>query len=182
MIADGGDRTHFHDRAVEHIWRSRQAHRTRGRQNFCAAQLRMFCEFPHSVETTEGDVGAAKGLRHASRVETRKSLCHLAIERRAVFGALAVGRKQRMVNHVGSREHVSAEICPLPLGLDRDDELSAIAARIGAVRRDRRMVEPEPLWLAPRILAVDQRNRHPVGDASNSETVIRQPSPVRSRA
>ena len=105
---------------------------------------------------------SASRFNSSSRVSVAKLSPTVLSVSRAVADALDHVGKARIVRQVGLAQHVGAELLPLALALDRNQDVLAVLGAEHAIGRDRGMGEAHPLR---RIAGfrIEQRHRQPVG-------------------
>ena len=170
--------------AAESTARPRRSRAARGarlaarRRHGQTAQVRMSAEAGDIVDGAEGDAGGLQQNDQRGVVVTATGSGHDGIERLAIGDPVVVrlepgiGGERRLLQHGG------AELAPLALVLDRDQQRPAVGALEHAVGRDRGMGEAESLRAPARRSRDGAAGTAMVSAvASNSESAIAALSP-----
>ena len=92
----------------------------------------------------------------------REGLANEFIEGFPVAHAVRIGGKQRMPGEFRRFKNRGAETHPFVIILHGNHYGLAITGRVGAIRRDGRVIEAGALGNLTRVLLKENRNRHPV--------------------
>lgn len=145
LLADGRDRPHWGLEGVEGHGREDSAHLAAGEIDIppavATSELRVIGELGDGVEVAIGDIGPFETIGDLGAGIWKEGLFDQRFEDGAIDAAVGDGVEAGVVNPLGMFDDDRAEIGPVLIGLDSQQDLIAIAAGVGAVGDHGRMTD-----------------------------------------